>query len=385
MGKRTVRDAPVSAAYIVAARRTAVAPRNGAFKAVEVDELGAAPIRALLSDTGIAPEAIDDVIFGNALYGGGNPARLAALRAGLPDRVPALTVDSQCCGGLDAVMMAADRIMGGGADAVIAGGVESFSRAPLRARRPRHAGEAPQPYDRPPFAPWPERDPDMIAAAAALAEKFGISRSRQDEFAIASHRKALRNPPGLGEIVSLAGLSRDAFPRALTETLCSRLPPIAGDRVFGVTRATVAVEADATAALLVVSETMLRRLNVTRSLRIMATARCGDDPAMPGAAPIVAARKLLATQRIAPEMIAVAEIMEAFAAQAIACAEGIGVAPSALNRSGGALARGHPIGASGAILAVRLWHEMQREEPGALGLAAIAAAGGLGSAVLVTI
>jgi acetyl-CoA C-acetyltransferase len=375
----------VTAAYLVAARRTGVAPRNGAFKAVEADELGEAPIRAVLSDSGIAPEAIDDVIFGNALYGGGNPARLAALRAGLPDRVPALTIDSQCCGGLDAIMMAADRVTSGGADAVIAGGVESFSRAPLRARRPQHAGEAPQPYDRPPFAPWPERDPDMIAAAAVLAETFGISRTRQDAFAIASHRKAIENPPGSGEIVPLAGLSRDAFPRALSEALCSRLQPIAGDEVFGVTRATVAVEADAAAALLVVSETMLQRLDVGRPLRIMAATRCGDDPAMPGAAPIRAAKKLLAGQRVAPETIAVAEIMEAFAAQAVACAEGIGVASSALNRSGGGLARGHPIGASGAILAVRLWHEMQKEEPGAFGLAAIAAAGGLGSALLVTI
>src|SRR5258706_15906512 len=101
------------------ARRTAVAPRGGAFKAVEADELGAAPIRAVLADTGIAAEAIDDVIFGNALYGGGNPARLAVLRAGLPDHVPALTIDSQCCGGLDTIMLAAERIASGSADAVI--------------------------------------------------------------------------------------------------------------------------------------------------------------------------------------------------------------------------------------------------------------------------
>jgi acetyl-CoA C-acetyltransferase len=374
----------MTAAYLVAARRTAVAPRNGAFKTVEAAELGEAPIRAVLADSGIAPEAIDDIIFGDALYGGGNPARLAALRAGLPDHIPALTIDSQCCGGLDAIMLAADRIAGG-AHAIIAGGIESFSRAPLRARRPRHAGEAPQPYDRPPFAPWPERDPDMIAAAADLARAFDIRRARQDEYAIASHRKALQNPPGAAEIAQLAGLSRDAFPRSLTEAVCARLAPLAGDREFGVTRATVAVEADAAAALLVVSESTARKLGVARPLRIVGAARRGDDPAMPGAAPIAAAKNLLAAERIAPAQIAVAEIMEAFAAQAIACAEGIGVLPSALNRGGGALARGHPIGASGAILAVRLWHEMQTESSGALGLAAIAAAGGLGSALLVMI
>lgn len=375
----------MSAAYLIAARRTAVAPRGGAFKAVEADELGAAPIRAVLADTGIAPEAVDDVIFGNALYGGGNPARLAALRAGLPDHVPALTIDSQCCGGLDTIMLAAERIAGGSADAVIAGGLESFSRAPLRAWRPRLADEAPQPYDRPPFAPWPERDPDMIAAAATLAERFGISRVRQDEFAIASHRNALQNPPGAEEIVSLAGLSHDAFPRSLTEDLCARLAPLAGDAAFGVTRATVAVEADAAAALLVVSETMVRRLNTRRPLRIISATRRGGDPAMPGAAPIAAAESLLAAQRIAPARIVVAEVMEAFAAQAIACVDSIGVLAPSLNRGGGGLARGHPIGASGAILAVRLWHEMQSESSGALGLAAIAAAGGLGSALLATI
>jgi acetyl-CoA C-acetyltransferase len=351
---------------------------------VEADELGAAPIRAVLADTGIAPEAIDDVIFGNALYGGGNPARLAALRAGLPDHVPALTIDSQCCGGLDTIMLAAERIASGSADAVIAGGLESFSRAPLRARRPRDAAEAPQPYDRPPFAPWPERDPDMIAAAATLAERFGILRARQDEFAIGSHRKALQNPPGMAEIVSLAGLSHDTFSRALTGATCARLVPLAGDTAFGVTRATVAVEADAAAALLVVSETMARRLNA-RPLRIMSAVRRGGDPAMPGTAPIAAAESLLSAERIAPARIAVAEVMEAFAAQAIACVDGIGVPESSLNRGGGGLARGHPIGASGAILAVRLWHEMQSESPGAIGLAAIAAAGGLGSALLATV
>lgn len=375
----------MSVAWIVAARRTAVAPRHGAFKAVEADQLGAAPIRAVLADAGIAPDAIDDVIFGNALYGGGNPARLAALRAGLPDQVPALTLDSQCCGGLDAVMLAAERIMGGHADAIIAGGVESFSRAPLRARRPRHAGETPQPYERPPFAPWPERDPDMIDAAAALAERWAISRPRQDEFAIASHRKALQHPAGAAEIAPLAGLSQDAFPRRLNPAVCARLTPLAGDAAFGVTRATVAVQADAAAALLVVSEPMARRLGARRPVRIVAMTRRGGDPAMPGVAPIAAVNCLLQAQQVAPQQIAVAEIMEAFAAQAIACVDGIGVPALALNRGGGAIARGHPIGASGAILAVRLWHEMQSEPAGALGLAAIAAAGGLGSALLVTV
>jgi len=372
-------------ACLIAARRTAVAPRNGAFRAVEADELGAAVINALLADCRIERDAIDEVIFGNALYGGGNPARMAALRAGLPDRVAAMTIDTQCCAGLDAVILAADRVRSGAADAVIAGGIESFSRAPLRARRPLHPTETPQPYDRPPFAPWPERDPDMIAAAAALAQARDIPRKIQEQFAIASHGKALQRPPGPREIAAVAGLSADAFARPLSAALCARLAPLAGDAGFGVTPATVAVEADAAAALLVVSPAIARRLNVARGLRIVASARRGGDPAMPGLAPIAAAREVLAASGTLSSAIAVAEIMEAFAAQAIACADGIGIPPAAFNRGGGALARGHPIGASGAILMVRMWHELQSEDSGAIGLAAIAAAGGLGTALLARI
>jgi acetyl-CoA C-acetyltransferase len=375
----------MSAAFIVAARRTAVAPRGGAFKAVEVAELGAAPIRALLTEGGLAPGEIDEVILGNALYGGGNPARMAALAAGLPDAVPALTIDSQCCAGLDAVMAAADRIASGTAQVVIAGGVESFSRAPLRAHRPRQPGEAAQPYERPPFTPWPERDPDMIAAAAMLAERFGVTRAAQDAFAVESHRKARYNPPGPPEIVPLAGLAHDALARALTPDLCRRLPPLAGDASHGVTRATVAVEADAAAALLVVSKAIARRLAGARPVRIVAARRRGGDPTLPGTAPIAAAREVLKAAGVAPSAVAVAEVMEAFAVQAMVCIDGIGLDPVRVNREGGALARGHPIGASGAILAVRLWQALQREAPGAQGLAAIAAAGGLGSALLLSV
>jgi len=373
----------VSAAYIVAARRTAVAPRHGAFKAVEVAQLAEVPIRAVLDDVDMRPEAVDEVILGNALYGGGNPARVAALQAGLPQIVPAITVDSQCCAGLDAIMFAAERIAFGSAHAVIAGGVESFSRSPLRLRRPRHPDEPPEPYTRPPFTPWPERDPEMIAAAADLAQAFGITRAAREAFAIDSHRKALAHIAGAAEIADVAGLQADAFARALAPSLCRRLPVLAGNPMHGVTSATVAVEADAAAVVLVVSETRLRELKCARPLRIIGAVRRGDDPTMPGTAPIAAAQALLQSHGIAASDIVVAEIMEAFAVQAMACIAGIGLATEAVNRGGGALARGHPIGASGAILAVRLWHEMSNAKTGTKGLAAIAAAGGLGSALLV--
>jgi acetyl-CoA C-acetyltransferase len=378
-----MRAARVSA-FIVAARRTAVAPRGGAFAGVEAAELAAAPIRAVLADAGIPADAIDDMILGNALYGGGNPARLAALFAGLPDDTPALTLDTQCCAGLDAVMLAATRVAAGEASAIVAGGVESFSRAPIRMRRPTSKDEAPQEYARPPFTPWPARDPDMIEAAAALAWARGITRATQEAFAVESHRKA-RAAAGdalAREIVPVAALARDAFTRELTPGLCARLPALAGDDAHAVSAATVAVEADAAAALLVVSEDVAARLAAPgRAIRVLGGARHGGDPTMPGLAPIAAARAALARYGMAAEDVAVAEIMEAFAAQAIACIDGLALEPARVNRGGGALARGHPIGASGAVLAVRLWHELQREDAGALGLAAIAAAGGLGSAL----
>jgi acetyl-CoA C-acetyltransferase len=379
-----MRAARVSA-FIVAARRTPVAPRVGALSEVEVAELAAAPMRAVLADAGLAPEAIDDVILGNALYGGGNPARLAALLAGISEDAPALTLDTQCCAGLDAVLLAATRIDVGEAEAIIAGGVESFSRAPIRMRRPTNKHDAPQEYARPPFTPWPERDPDMIASAAALARARGIARAAQEAFAVESHRKGrqVADHALAGEIVPMGDLARDAFTRELTPSLCARLPGLAGNAAHAVTAATVAVEADAAAAVLVVSQEIAARLaSAVRPVRILGGARAGGDPAMPGLAPIAAARAALARHGIAAQALTVAEIMEAFAAQAIACIDGLALEPVRVNRGGGALARGHPIGASGAILAVRLWHELQRESDGAVGLAAIAAAGGLGSALL---
>lgn len=367
-------------AFIIAARRTAVASRDGGFRAVEVHDLAAPVIRAALDDAGIAPNEVDDVILGNALYGGGNPARMAALAAGLPDGVPAMTVDTQCCAGLDAILLAAARVANGEADVVIAGGVESFSRSPLRFLRPGGPDQAPLEYQRPPFAPFAERDPDMIEAAAALAVELGISRTAQGAFAVESHRKALAGPAS-DEIVPIENIARDAFTRPLSAGVCARLPVLAGDAAHGVTAATVAVEADAAAVVVVVSERIAQRSGT--ALRIMGGARRGGEPERPGLAPIAAADAVLRKHAIASANLTAAEVMEAFAVQAMACADGIGLDPAIVNRGGGALARGHPIGASGAILCVRLFQEAKAAKGGGfLGLAAIAAAGGLGSALL---
>lgn len=364
---------------IVAARRTPVAPRGGAFARLEPHDLAAPCLRAVLADAGLEPDRVDDVLLGNALGAGGNPARMAALAAGLPERVPALSLDSQCCAGLDAILLAGAKIRAAEAEAILAGGVESFSRASIRMTRPRERGEAPIPYDRPPFAPDPARDPDMAEAAATLARARGLTRAAQEDFARASHEKALAAGPSPA-ILPLAGLAADAFTRRLTPALAARLPVIAGDAAHGLTAATIAVEADAAACVLVVSPEEARALGVTNALRIQAHARRGGDPAMPPLAPIAAAREALARARLGVADLAGVEIMEAYAAQAMAFVADLEIPEGKVNRHGGALARGHPIAASGAVLLADLFYRLA---PGEVALLAIAAAGGLATAVVV--
>jgi acetyl-CoA C-acetyltransferase len=220
----------------------------------------------------------------------------------------------------------------------------------------------------------------MIEAAAALAAELGISRAAQEAFAVESHRKAL-DDAATGKIVVVENLARDAFTRTLDPRICARLPVLAGDGAHGVTAATVAVEADAAAFVVVVSERIAARAQ--SSMRVIGSARRGGEPERPGLAPIAAARALLNKHGISASDLAAAEVMEAFAVQAMACIDGLALDPGTVNRGGGALARGHPIGASGAILCVRLFEDKKKATRGGFqGLAVIAAAGGLGSALL---
>lgn len=353
-------------AVILAAKRSAVVPRGGAFARLEVEDLAAPVVRALLDAAGMSGDAVDELICANALGAGGNPARIVALAAGLPQRVAGLSLDRQCAGGLDAVLLARALIDSGAAEVVIAGGAESYSRRPLRLRSDPDGGPA-QPYDQARFTPWPDRDPDMTAAAADLAVRLQISRAAQDGWAVASHAKARIAP---GELVEIAGQSRDAFARGLSPAVAARARPLLGT----ITAANAAVAADAAAFVLVVSD----RIAAGRGVRIVGGATLGGDPCQPGLAPVDAIQAALARAGITPQDLALAEIMEAYAVQAMACVTGAGLDPARVNLGGGALARGHPIGASGAILAVRLFYELQQ----GIGLAAIAAAGGIGTALL---
>ena len=263
------------------------------------------------------------------------------------------------------------------------GALESYSRSPIRQHRPRTSTEQSREYQRPAFTPWPERDPDMLVSAANLALQHNVSRGQQEKFAIHSHKKASRHRARDTELVGFNEVSHDSFTRNLSAKLCARVPVICGDEATGLTASTVAVEADAAACVVVVSEQILSSVRGSvRPVMIEAGCSVGSDPSVPSLAPIDAVQKLFTQTQVSRSQLRHAEIMEAFAVQAMMCIDGCGIDPDIVNHGGGALARGHPIGASGAILAVRLWHEMQTGDSGALGLAAIAAAGGLGTATL---
>ena len=364
------------AAFIVAAYRSAVAPENGAFARLALHDLAAPVIKACLQTCPVPP---DELILSNALYGGGNPARLAALAAGLPQTVAGLSIDRQCAGGLDAILLAARLVQSGAVRAVLAGGAESHSRRPFRLRTDPD-GAAPIAYDRPPFSPWASRDPDLHESAAQLADAMGLSRADQDIFAVESHAKARAAAGRMqGEIIPVAGVATDGFTRALLPSTAARARSVTGS----LSAANTAIKADAAAFVLVVDEALAKAFTACRPAQIIGGVTLGAAPETPATAPIAAIRQTLGHAQILPDGLTCSEIMEAYAVQAIACQQGARLDPNTMNCGGGALARGHPIGASGAINAVRLFHELQQR--GGTGLAAIAAAGGLGTAMLLKV
>lgn len=379
---------------IIAALRTPVCRANGVLKTVRAHELLAPVLRRLLSDTGVAPYRVSDVVIGNAVGGGGNVARLAALDAGLPVSVPGLTVDRQCGSGLDAIVLASRLVAAGGGGVYLAGGVESISTAPLRAHRSRDGG-APEFFARAQFAPVRFGDPDMGTAAENVASEFGVSRDRQDAAALRSHQRALASAAAGffdAEIVALPGASGpdgvlmagsdDGPRRGLTAAVLARFPPAfaAGGTV---TAGNSCFDADGAAAVVITSVEGAREVGAGDGLLVRGTETAGVDPQLLGVGAAVAAGRLLERSGVTAAELGLVEFNEAFAAQTIACLDQLGIAPERANLDGGALALGHAYGASGAVLITRLLAQARRSPvEGQLALALISIAGGMGTAAL---
>ncbi len=371
-------DAPV----VVAAARTPIGTAGHSLATVPVEHLGAPVLSALLERSGIEPGAVDDVVLGNCMGPGGNLARLTALTAGLPAAVPGVTVDRQCASGLAAVDLAA-RLVRTGADVVLAGGAESPSTAPWRSWPPVGDGE-PQRYARAPFAP-PGADLDMGLANDLLAAESGVTRERQDAHAVRSHALAMAAQEAGeydAELVPIAGVRRDDRPRAgLTVQRLARFPAAFRDGGT-ITAGNSCGISDGAAAVAVVSAAAQRRLDLP-GLRILASATAGVAPERPGIGIVPAVHQALEAAGCTLADVGVIEFNEAFAGQVLACCDALALDPARTCTEGGALALGHPWGASGAVLTVRLFTQMVTSGRGGLGLAAIAAGGGMGVAMVV--
>jgi acetyl-CoA C-acetyltransferase len=285
-------------------------------------------------------------------------------------------------------------IASGQAEVVIAGGVEAWSRSPLRMHRPLHAGDEAVPYERPAFAPTAARDPDMLLSAARYAAQHGYTRAQQETYALQSHQNALTNQSHMAaEIVAVAGVTHDTYPRVIDATRAQRMPVVArsDERVkqdaetFALSALTISAQADGAAFVLLISPNTAARLGIQAKAACVATTSLGGAPEFPLLAAELAAREALKRAGLAnADGMTCVQLHDAFAVQGLSFAQGLSIAPERLNAGGGGIARGHPIGASAAIALVRLLADLDRVgQPGSQGLVAVAGAGGLGAAAVV--
>lgn len=364
---------------IVAARRTPIGTRGRALARIPVGELAAHAIRAALSDaeevTG-APVTVADVLLGNCMGPGGNPARIAALAAGLGVATPGGTVDRQCGSGLAAVMDAAAAIRAGDERPRVAGGVESPSTAPVRSDR----GVA---YERAPFAPAGFPDPEMTRAAEDLAFADGIPRARQDAHAARSHARAaaaLADGRFGDELVPIGDAAADDAIGGAAGVL-ARLPALFPGGTL--TAGTSTRIGDGAAAVVMMPA---RGIHPTPGLAVRSWAVAGCDPALPGLGAAPAVLAALEDAGATVSAVSAFEIVEAFAAQSLAVLDRLGIADDdpRVCADGGALVLGHPWGASGAVAVVRLFSRLVRAgaPAGTLGVAAASIGGGMGVAAV---
>jgi acetyl-CoA C-acetyltransferase len=376
-------------AFIVDAVRSPVGKRGGGLAAIHPADLGASVLTALVERVGLDPGAVEDVVFGCVDTVGpqaGDIARTAWLAAGLPEHVPGTTVDRQCGSSQQAVHFAAQAVMSGTADVVVAGGVQNMSAVPISYAMT--AGQAlgfPDPFRG--SAGWQRRyggqEISQFRSAEMIAEKWDISRAEMERFAVTSHERALRAAAEGRfdrEIVPVAGLTADEPPRQPDWAKIRSLPPLApGGRITAAVSSSIA---DAAAALLVVNEAGLRAHGLTPRARVHHQSVRGADPVWMLTAPIPATAHALARTGLTLDDIDLVEINEAFASVVLAWAAETGADLDRVNVNGGAIALGHPLGATGARLMVTLLHELERTG-GRYGLQVMCEGGGQANVTII--
>jgi 3-oxoadipyl-CoA thiolase len=397
---------PLREAWIVEAVRTPVGRYGGALAGVRPDDLAAAVLEAVVARSGIDPTIIDDVILGCANQAGEdnrNIARMALLIAGLPVEVAGQTVNRLCGSGLQAVASAAQAIAVGDADVVIAGGVESMSRAPLVTLKPESGYERGNRELVDTTIGWRFVNPVLDAkyptislgeTAERVAAQWGVSREEQDAFALESQRRAaaaaasgvhaeeivpVKIPQRKGDAISV---EKDEHPRP--ETNAASLAKLRPAFIEGgsVTAGNASGINDGAAALLVMEAGRARALGLKPLARVVATSVAGVDPSVMGIGPVPAIQKLLERTGLSAKEIDRVELNEAFASQAVACIRELGLNPATTNIHGGAIALGHPLGASGARMLVTLTRELARSGS-RFGIASMCVGVGQGIAMLV--
>jgi acetyl-CoA C-acetyltransferase len=361
------RRPPSSDAYIVGAVRTPVGRRGGGLAGLHPADLGAHAIRALVERTGIDPAAVDDVVFGCVDTIGpqaGDIARTCWLVAGLPEEVPGTTVDRQCGSGQQAVHFAAQAVMSGTMDVVVAGGVQSMSQIPISAAMLAGAQYGHEtPFHGSPgwLARYGDQEVSQFRAAELIAQKWDITRDDMERFAVDSHERAIRaRAEGRfdREIVPVGDVVHDEGPRDPDWEKIRSLPALVeGGRV---TAACASQISDASAALLVVSEQALADHGLTPRARIHHMSVRAADPVWMLTAPIPATAQALARAGMSLDDIDLVEVNEAFASVVLAWERETGADHGKVNVNGGAIALGHPLGATGARLMTTLLHELER-------------------------
>ncbi|MBV8638979.1 MAG: acetyl-CoA C-acyltransferase [Candidatus Eremiobacteraeota bacterium] len=380
--------------YVIDAVRTPIGRFGGALAAYRPDDLAATAIAAVVQRADVPYDRVDDVFFGAANQSGEdnrNVARMAALLAGLPVEVPGVTLNRLCGSSLQAINSAAHAIAAGEASVVIAGGVESMSRAPyVLPKTDKPFGRGQQLFDT--VLGWRMVNPNMPKewtislgeTAEKVAREYGITRQEQDEFAYASQMKAkaaIDEGRFDDELIAVGDLLADEHPRRDTtlEALAKLKPAFAANGT--VTAGNSSGINDGASAVVLASPEAVRELNLKPIARIVATASAGVPPDVMGLGPIPATRKALKSAGLTSANLDAIEINEAFAAQSIACMRDLELDPAKTNVNGGAIALGHPLGASGARIATTLLHALRRTG-GRYGLATMCIGVGQGIATI---